>query len=175
MMVPPFVPAIKSLDDTQYFDEDEPISDFSESSDAPQPTNEEITEALRIFNREIQQIAADFIARPHDTVRLKKVDREIEAFYMADEQKAYLKEFVRHYGRKEKKRPRDRLLRDKDVAPKVLELRKRGAFLGYTYRRYRPTRETYGRLGAGSKRSGYLAAGSANKRTVWHRARISIQ
>ena len=36
---------------------------------------------------------------------------------------------------KEKKRPRDKLLRDPDVGKQVLELRKKGAFLGYTYRR----------------------------------------
>jgi hypothetical protein len=37
--------------------------------------------------------------------------------------------------RKEKKRPRDRVLRDKQVGRQVLELRKRGAFLGYAYQR----------------------------------------
>ena len=38
---------------------------------------------------------------------------------------------------KEKKRPRDRVLRDKVVGRQVLDLRKKGAFLGYTYRRPR--------------------------------------
>jgi serine/threonine protein kinase len=37
--------------------------------------------------------------------------------------------------RKEKKRPRDRMLRDPGVARKVMELRKQNAFFGYTYRR----------------------------------------
>jgi protein-serine/threonine kinase len=37
--------------------------------------------------------------------------------------------------RKEKKRPRDKLLRDPYVGRTVLELRKKGAFVGYTYRR----------------------------------------
>lgn len=37
--------------------------------------------------------------------------------------------------RKEKKRPRDKLLRDPQVGRTVLEIRKRGAFIGYTYRR----------------------------------------
>jgi hypothetical protein len=60
-----------------------------------------------------------------------------------------LKGFVKRYGRKEKKRPRDRLLRDRDFAPKVLELRKRGAFLGYTYRRIRFRKESFAR-GRGS-------------------------
>ncbi|KAL5117417.1 hypothetical protein ACEQ8H_004733 [Pleosporales sp. CAS-2024a] len=37
--------------------------------------------------------------------------------------------------RKEKKRPRDKMLRDPHVGRTVLELRKHGAFVGYTYRR----------------------------------------
>ncbi|KAJ5702080.1 hypothetical protein N7488_009628 [Penicillium malachiteum] len=37
--------------------------------------------------------------------------------------------------RKEKKRPRDKILRDKKLGRAAMEIRKRGAFLGYTYRR----------------------------------------
>lgn len=37
--------------------------------------------------------------------------------------------------RKERKRPRDKLLRDPIVARKVMEIRKKNAFFGYTYRR----------------------------------------
>ncbi|KAF2204945.1 kinase-like protein [Delitschia confertaspora ATCC 74209] len=40
---------------------------------------------------------------------------------------------------KEKKRPRDKLLRDPKVGRTVLEIRKKGAFIGYTYRRPRFT------------------------------------
>lgn len=175
LMVPPFVPEIHSLEDTHYFDEEDPIPDFSESVTNITPTVDDIAAALKPFNREIQILATGFIEKPHDTVRLKKVEKEIDNFHMCDEQKDYLKAFVKHYGRKEGKRPRDKLLRDRETAPKVLELRKKGAFLGYTYRRYRPSRESYGRSGAGSKRSGILASGSVNsKRTVWHRARLSI-
>ncbi|KAK5169121.1 uncharacterized protein LTR77_006430 [Saxophila tyrrhenica] len=38
-------------------------------------------------------------------------------------------------AKKEKRRPRDRLLRDPEVGRKVMELRKKNAFFGYTYRR----------------------------------------
>ncbi|KAF2640152.1 kinase-like protein [Massarina eburnea CBS 473.64] len=38
---------------------------------------------------------------------------------------------------REKKRPRDKLLRDPKVGRTVLEIRKKGAFVGYTYRRPR--------------------------------------
>ena len=41
--------------------------------------------------------------------------------------------------RKEKKRPRDKILRDPQVGRTVLEIRKKGAFIGYTYRRPRFT------------------------------------
>ncbi|KAF2115314.1 kinase-like domain-containing protein [Lophiotrema nucula] len=41
--------------------------------------------------------------------------------------------------KKEKKRPRDKLLRDPDVGRTVLDIRKKGAFIGYTYRRPRFT------------------------------------
>ena len=125
------------MDDTHYFDEEDPISDFSESMPNFTPTVEDIADALKPFNREIQILATGFIERPHDTVRLRKMEREIDGFVMCEEQKEYLKSFVKLYGRKEKKRPRDKLLRDKESAPKVLQLRKEGAFLGYTYRRIR--------------------------------------
>lgn len=173
LMIPPFIPDIKSNEDTQYFDEDDPISDFSESVSGPVATKEEIADALKPFNREIQIIAKSYVATPHDSIRLKKVEREIDSFVMGDEQKEYLKAFVKHYGRKEKKRPRDKLLRDREMAPKVLELRKKGAFLGYTYRRFRGGKQSVAQSAgnAGSQRS---VAGSMSKKTVWHRARLSI-
>jgi protein-serine/threonine kinase len=39
--------------------------------------------------------------------------------------------------KKDKKRPRDKILRDPQVGRTVLEIRKKGAFIGYTYRRPR--------------------------------------
>ncbi|KAF2650517.1 kinase-like protein [Lophiostoma macrostomum CBS 122681] len=41
--------------------------------------------------------------------------------------------------KKDKKRPRDKILRDPQVGRTVLEIRKKGAFIGYTYRRPRFT------------------------------------
>ena len=164
-MTPPFIPKIKSTEDTHYFDEEDPISDFSESASGPPPTVEEIAQALRPFNREIQIIATGYIERPHDSIKLRKVEKEIDGFMMCEEQRDYLKAFVKQYGRKEKKRPRDRLLRDRETASKVLELRKRGAFLGYTYRRFKVRQESFGSV---------VAATSVGRRTVWHRARLSI-
>src|ERR1700709_1260241 len=163
-MVPPFVPDIKSTDDTHYFDEEDPISDFSESLPPTQPTIQDIADALKPFNREIQILATGYIEKPSDSVRMRKIEREIDAFNVCDEQKDYLKGFVRHYGRKEKKRPRDRLLRDRDIAPKVLELRKRGAFLGYTYRRIRVSKCATNKVG----RADLTTFCASGKRSVWH-------
>ena len=172
-MTPPFVPNIKSMDDTQYFDEEDSISDFSASVTHAQPTTDDIAGALKKFNRELQTLANGFIERPYDSIKLRKVEKEIDAFNVPDEQKNYLKEFVKRYGRKEKKRPRDRLLRDRDLASTVLELRKRGAFLGYTYRRIRSSKVSIGKAGGGELGARIVARGPG-KRNGWHRARLSI-
>ncbi|KAG9238654.1 kinase-like domain-containing protein [Amylocarpus encephaloides] len=172
MMTPPFVPRIKAMDDTHYFDEEEPISDISDSKSASPAPEEEVDEALRKFNREIQILARGYIARPYDSTRLRKVEKEIDNFVMTDEQKEYLKSFVKHYCRKEKKRPRDKLLRDRETSSKVLELRKRSAFLGYTYRRFRGGRQIIGRSGNCVHMP--VNASNSTAKKVWYRARLSI-
>lgn len=165
-MTPPFVPVIQSVDDTHYFDEEDPISDFSSSHDiavlAP-PAERDIDDALRCFNREIQILARGFVAASYDSMKLRKMDNEIEKFIMGEEQKEYLKAFIRAYGQKERKRPRDILLRDKDVAGKVLEVRRKGAFIGYSYRQIR--------CSAARKRPSIQFRGKGN---LWARQRVSI-
>lgn len=175
MMPPPFVPNIRSKEDTHYFDEEDPISDVSDSDSNVELTIGEISDALKPFNRKIQELAADFIDKPHDSVKLRKFDKEVDILEICDEQKTYLKGFGRHYGMKERKRPRDKLLRDRETAPKVLELRKQGAFLGYTYRRIRVNRGSMNMAGiAGGHRSGSGSAKMVAGKGVWHRARLSI-
>jgi protein-serine/threonine kinase len=153
------------MDDTRYFDEEDPISDFSSSCEdavLSPPTEADLEQALRPFNREIQLLARQFIVHKYDSARLRDIDAQINAFVMNEEQKEYLRSFVRAYGEKEKKRPRDRLLRDKEVSGKVLAVRKRGAFLGYSYRRIRRTGSKK-RLSIPNRRGG-----------VWLRQRMSI-
>ncbi|KAI0164728.1 kinase-like domain-containing protein [Xylariaceae sp. FL1272] len=180
MMQPPFVPQIASLEDTHYFDEEEPISDWSESTSEesesvtepsmeanplantmgmetlgtalqppigpPQtttaqrstlrrnPQKEAAMQAeLAGFPRHTRNFLAHFVASPYDSTRLKRMDREIEAPDLV----ARMKEFVRKFGRRERKRPRDRLLRDRKTRATVLEVRKQTAFLGYTFHRAR--------------------------------------
>lgn len=106
LLKPPFVPKVKSWEDTKYFEEDEPVSDVEESSD--DSSAKENIEPQTLDNLK------------DDKEKAKDVDGA----------KSKGKK-----GKKEKRRPRDLILRDKQVGKKVLELRKRGAFLGYTYRR----------------------------------------
>ncbi|KAI1266781.1 kinase-like domain-containing protein [Xylariaceae sp. FL1019] len=205
MMQPPFVPQIVSLEDTHYFDEEEPVSDWSESSSEE---SESVTEpsldanplanamgmetlsavlqspigqpqtapgqrstvrrspqkeaAMRSqlagFPRHTRNFLAHFVAAPYDSTRLKRMDREIEAVaagiaatqstqtlntqmppYGAPQPDlvARMKAFIRQFGRRERKRPRDRLLRDRKTKATVLEVRKQTAFLGYTFHRAR--------------------------------------
>ncbi|KAI0446800.1 kinase-like domain-containing protein [Xylaria telfairii] len=203
LITPPFVPQIAGAEDTHYFDEEEPISDWSDScSDDDDDTDSEggsdataleanplaayspagshhgpfapppppprgphggiappstairrspqkmaaMQAQLAAFPRHTRGILAQFVASPYDSTRLKRMDREINALAttagsnaptspspsssLADQMKA----FVRAFGRRERKRPRDRLLRDRKTKTIVLNIRKQTAFLGYTFR-----------------------------------------
>ncbi|KAI9808461.1 MAG: hypothetical protein M1827_007244 [Pycnora praestabilis] len=128
LMRPPFVPKVTSWEDTKYFEEEEPISDVNDAS-----SYASATEMLspRAYERDIDAAHAskavgDWNANCEDVAdgNVANQTSNKEAVMTAKDK-----------GRKENKRPRDKLLRDKDVGRQVLELRKKGAFLGYTYRR----------------------------------------
>lgn len=229
---PPFVPMIRSADDTQYFDEEEAITDVSESDDgdddqalpdpeAPTPVTNlnsatsrdgahynvgavpsagipdspavstvnhiqlptppstptrdeahanttsrvpvagagtttptttvkkraerevQLAEALEPFDRGMQNAMYSWLAVPFDTVRLRHFQLQVdyESGLRTSEREA-LKNIVRIFGRKEKKRPRDRLLRDPTTKRAVLEERKKTAFLGYDWTRIRASPAT---------------------------------
>ena len=103
---PPFVPDIKSCEDTKYFDEEDPVSDVDDKSSCNEP-QEMSLESLADHRT---QVDGPHWQREEIRAKPKKVGRE-------------------------KKRPRDRVLRDRMVGRRALELRKKGAFLGYAYRR----------------------------------------
>ena len=124
---PPFVPDVKGRDDTKYFDEEEPISDVDDAasqSDLGHASDEDMHDVVPGIARSTQIDGAQYqdglllTSAARRTGKDGPNDREGEAGKV-----------------KEKKRPRDRVLRDKDVGRKALEIRKKGAFLGYTYRR----------------------------------------
>lgn len=126
---PPFVPDVSGGDDTKYFDEEDPISDVDDAasqSHTPEGSEEEMPQA---FPRAVSvtqvdgapsQVKADRDLARNPRINAKDGGNWAEAAKLKD-----------------KKRPRDKVLRDKELSKKVLELRKRGAFLGYTYRRPR--------------------------------------
>jgi hypothetical protein len=50
-----------------------------------------------------------------------------------DEEKELLKRFMREYGRRIPKRPRDIILRDENMKHAAMEVRKQSAFMGYAW------------------------------------------
>ncbi|KAH7163267.1 kinase-like domain-containing protein [Dactylonectria estremocensis] len=150
-ITPPFIPHIHSVDDTHYFDESDLIENWSESS----PTGvlltpDDVRQVLHDFEPRVQSQAIKLIESPFDSTKLRQMDHQIqESRELRSEEKEMLKHFVRLYGQKERKRPRDILLRDQDIKDDVMNIRKKTAFMGYTWRRMRPggytaTRETGG-------------------------------
>lgn len=206
---PPFIPRIRSVDDTRYFDEEEEISDWSDTQatevsdegtptiphlshqhhhhigvipnplatqSSPLPTDpfqnltltptttstalplpiltpfhafpptttnprtqakqEEARLFLHSLRRSIQRWAVAAISLPYDSAR---VQSQLDSLPGLDNtERLRLRHFVRLFGKKDRKRPRDRLLRDRATKGVVMDVRKRTAFLGYTWRRMRP-------------------------------------
>ena len=154
---PPFIPKIDSKEDTKYFDDDEegPISDVDDASSyssaqetQPDAHDEDIAAALAM------KMDGSYKARACETSE-DLVRREAAKRLKLEEQQKLDNADTKDKGQvrkpKEKKRPRDRVLRDKEVGKQVLELRKKGAFIGYTYRRPKgvitDNEETRGRQG----------------------------
>lgn len=136
---PPFVPQISSLEDTQYFDKSEPLEDWSESSPSVGLPARDVRLLLHDCRSTVQDVAIQLVAEPHDSTGLRRLDDEISTNrYLTTDEKELLKHFVRLYGRKQRRRPRDWLLRDKKVKDVVMDIRKKNAFLGYTWRRICP-------------------------------------
>ncbi|OXV11481.1 hypothetical protein Egran_00756 [Elaphomyces granulatus] len=129
---PPFIPKVKSWEDTKYFEEDEPISDVGDSSSIidslnPITTPDQEMGVPNMIDAPDLETAAEVLRNGQNGSKRKKLPSKMTASMKASV-KVYKK-------RKEKKRPRDKILRDAVVGKTVMDIRKRGAFLGYTYRR----------------------------------------
>lgn len=137
---PPFIPHITSIEDTHYFDESEPIEDSSASSPSTvDVTPDDVRAILHDFRTYVQNIAIDLISAPYDSARLRSADHRIDSvFKLTVNERKVLKHFIRTYGRKERKRPRDILLRDENTKDVVMDVRRETAFMGYAWRRMRP-------------------------------------
>lgn len=137
---PPFVPHTHGPDDTRYFDESGSIDDMTDSQEARAgPSPEDVRAVLQDFRESFQNFAMSLVVEPYDTVKLRSIDQRINgAFNVTTTEKDVLKHFVRMYGQKERKRPRDRILRDEKTKDVAMDVRKKTAFMGYTWRRMRP-------------------------------------
>lgn len=118
--IPPFIPKVKGWEDTRYFDDwgngqdDDSMSNSSnmenEVEGQPRPSQFDGP-----FSRDQDETpASDQKENPKPNAQSPARDRK---------------------KGKEKNRPRDKLLRDKRTGKTALEMRKKSAFLGYTYRR----------------------------------------
>ena len=114
---PPFVPHVHGGQPiTKYFDDE---NDIMSASDHLDSSSYEAVEELKFAANEETSPAAetDKAAPPSASEQIVSSVQKVKR------------------RKKEKKRPRDKLLRDPQIGRKVLELRKKGAFVGYTYRR----------------------------------------
>lgn len=95
-----------------------------------------LAELLSPFDRNLQHAVRSWLAVPYDSLRIRNFELQVDVEPgLRKSQRDALKALVRLHGRKEKKRPRDRLLRDPLTKKAVMEERKKTAFLGYEWRR----------------------------------------
>ena len=136
MMRPPEVPKVKDCLDTRYFDQEGPISDVDDSSSSSS-TRERQMQAQEEFEDQVVKAYEQEMAKGQHTGPTDEC-RVLDDIVETERMRQNVAEGARNAGAlKERKRPRDRILRDLSVANEALELRKVGAFVGYTYRRPR--------------------------------------
>lgn len=126
---PPFVPDVKGRDDTRYFDEEEPVSDVDDASTTCSVGDQETCHETS------KKVAAALVTTPLDGGHEPLPTGSYGPDAGCTPSLRPVTKTAKTAKPKEKKRPRDRALRDKEVGRTVLEIRKKGAFLGYTYRR----------------------------------------
>ncbi|KAJ5923634.1 hypothetical protein N7454_008879 [Penicillium verhagenii] len=126
MMQPPLIPKVKNWEDTRYFDDWKNIAnidDGSHKSDSEDPDEDHGENPSSVVEPPRSRTGS---------VPEEPVPEEVAA---AAEAEMIAKKVQDAERRREKKRPRDKILRDRQIGKAALEIRKKGAFLGYTYRR----------------------------------------
>ena len=119
LMTPPEIPNVKNRLDTKYFDQEGPISDIGSRS-----TTSSIQEEELLAQEELEK---EIVEKYQQEMNVESAGNN-----RATQQGPEKKHGVKY---RERRRPRDRILRDRSIAKEVLELRKQGAFAGYAYRR----------------------------------------
>lgn len=123
MCQPPFVPRVKNWEDTRYFDDWKLLGTVEHPAASD---SEEIAHCLDQEPEDVAPSAQQPLLAEEPTVEPQTAATAADT--APNQSKAVDK-------KKEKKRPRDKILRDKEMSKTVLDIRKKGAFLGYTYRR----------------------------------------
>jgi hypothetical protein len=156
---PPFVPRVKDWEDTKYFDEDQPVSDIeSGSSDDIENMKPEVQTVVRIevgsktsHQHEDQHIvpsAALKLNANQTVLNVKGAGGEhIAALPMTDlsvSTPAMVDAPTKQ--KKERKRPRDKILRDGETGRTAMKMREQGAFLGYAYQKPKAADEVIGEV-----------------------------
>lgn len=94
-----------------------------------------LAKTLQPFDCGIQAAVRSWLNVPYDSLRLRNFEMQVDAEPgLRATERDTLKALVRLYGKKEKKRPRDRLLRDPATKRVAMELRKKTAFIGYDWK-----------------------------------------
>ncbi|OCK83021.1 kinase-like protein [Lepidopterella palustris CBS 459.81] len=157
LMRPPFVPRLRGDQPiTKYFDDEADIMSESDHLDSSSYSSHAVP---------VEKPAHPSNGAPKPAKEaLDAMKAQLESHYKrwnapkrAGDDMAAKEGEKKRRRKKEKKRPRDKLLRDPQLGRTVLELRKKGAFIGYTYRRPRFTMGEFdGRAGrmAGSRAVG---------------------
>ncbi|KAJ5093232.1 hypothetical protein N7456_009093 [Penicillium angulare] len=123
---PPLIPRVKNWEDTRYFDDWKSVGNIEEALHTSDSEGSEDHE-------DVLDPAADGDIDPLNNFVYQ--DQQPPAAGTVANARTGPQKPQEAEKRREKKRPRDKILRDKKIGRTALEIRKRGAFLGYTYRR----------------------------------------
>lgn len=154
---PPFVPRVREKQSiTKYFEDEKDIISVESSpynSSTSGPTDETASGDTAAERLQQEKVEVGLQACSH--AEFQRIREHFGASYAAwkTERMAFLRRQrveredddgenddveASPKPKKEKKRPRDKVLRDATVGKKVMEIRKKKAFFGYTYRRPKP-------------------------------------
>jgi protein-serine/threonine kinase len=162
---PPFVPRVRQKQSiTKYFEDEKDI--VSEESSLYRSTKDQDDETV-YFNaaERLQQEKIDVGLQTCSDAEFQRIREHYGASYATwkSERVAFLQrqrlekdddeDTEVSKPKKEKKRPRDKVLRDVVLGKKVMEIRKKKAFFGYTYRRPKPLVLDIACRAAGGRRS----------------------
>ena len=161
---PPFVPRVRERQSiTKYFEDEKDI--VSKESSLYRSTKDEVvaTDHLNTAER-LHQEKVDVGLQACSDAEFQRIREHYGASYATwkSERMAFLRRQRQEKDdedtevckpKKEKKRPRDKVLRDAVLGKKVMEIRKKKAFFGYTYRRPKPLMLDLSCRAAGGRRS----------------------